>query len=295
LCQNNTMSFLQRLLDAARSRRRRHVVFDYSYLPRERDWSRSPGVAALTRKAYESADDYKALLARLAGYRTWLEKIPARAGEDDPAPRWINGSFPALDAVSVYGLLALHNPSLYVEVGSGNSTKFARRAIQDHGLRTRIVSIDPHPRRDVDAICDEVIRRPCEDMDMTFFADLPGDAVLFVDNSHRAFSNSDVTVFFMEILPVLAPGIVWGLHDIFFPHDYPEAWRDRFFNEQYLLMAYLMGGGGTDEILLPNGLVSSSPMLMPSALAIFEGPHFDGIEKHGGCFWMRRGAKPRIA
>lgn len=285
------MSFFQRLLDAARSRRRRHVVFDYSYLPRERDWSRSPGVAALTRKAYESADNYKALLARFAGYRPWLEKIPARASEDDPVPRWINGSFPALDAVSVYGLLALRDPSIYVEVGSGNSTKFARRAIQDHGLRTRIVSIDPHPRRDVDAICDEVIRRPCEDMDMRFFADLPGDAVLFVDNSHRAFSNSDVTVFFMEILPVLAPGIVWGLHDIFFPLDYPEAWRDRFFNEQYLLMAYLMGGGGADEILLPNGLISSSPTLMPSALEIFKSPHFDGIEKHGGCFWMQRGMK----
>ncbi len=128
-------------------------------------------------------------------------------------------------------------------------------------------------------------------MDMTFFADLPGDAVLFVDNSHRAFQNSDVTVFFMEILPMLAPGIVWGLHDIFFPCDYPEAWRGRFFNEQYLLMAYLMGGGGMDAILLPNGLISSSPMLMPAALEIFEGSHFDGIEKHGGYFWMRRGTK----
>ncbi len=283
------MSLLQRLLEATRSRRRRHVFFDYSYLPRERDWSRSPGVQALKRKAHESADDYKALLARFASYRTWLEKIPAQAGEADPTPRWINGSFPAFDAVSIYGLLALHNPSIYVEVGSGNSTKFARRAIQDHGLRTRIVSIDPHPRREVDAICDQVIRLPCEDMDMTFFADLPGDAVLFVDNSHRAFQNSDVTVFFMEILPVLAPGIVWGLHDIFFPCDYPEAWRGRFFNEQYLLMAYLMGGGGTDAILLPNGLISSSPTLMPAALEIFKGSYFDGIEKHGGCFWMRRG------
>ena len=45
------------------------MFFDYSYLPRERDWSRSPGVQALTRKAYESADDYKALLANFAAYR----------------------------------------------------------------------------------------------------------------------------------------------------------------------------------------------------------------------------------
>ncbi len=288
MCQKGGMSLWQRLLGANRSGRRRHVFFDYSYLPRERDWRRSPGVNALTRKAYERADDYKALLARFAAHRAWLEKIPARAGRDDPAPRWINGSFPALDAASLYGLLALHNPSIYVEVGSGNSTKFARRAIQDHRLRTRIVSIDPQPRREVDAICDEVIRRPCEDVDMAFFAGLPGDTLLFVDNSHRSFQNSDVTVFFMEILPVLRPGTIWGLHDIFFPLDYPQAWSGRFFNEQYLLMSYLMGGGGPDRILLPNALITSSPSLRPSALAIFDGPSFDGIEKHGGCFWMQR-------
>ena len=240
------------------------------------------------RQAYEQADDYKALLAGFAAHRAWLEKIPVRAGRDDPAPCWMNGSFPPLDAVSLYGLLALHNPSIYVEVGSGNSTKFARRAIQDHGLRTRIVSIDPQPRREVDAICDEVIRRPCEDLDTGFFAGLPGDTLLFVDNSHRSFQNSDVTVFFMEILPVLQSGTIWGLHDIFFPLDYPQAWSGRFFNEQYLLMSYLMGGGGPDRILLPNALITSSPSLRPSALAILEGPSFDGIEKHGGCFWMQR-------
>ena len=64
------MSQLQRLLEGTRSGRRRHAFFDYSYLPRERDWSRSPDVQALTRKAYQSADDYKALLANFAGYRT---------------------------------------------------------------------------------------------------------------------------------------------------------------------------------------------------------------------------------
>ena len=282
------MAPFQWLLGAARSGRRRRVVFDYGYRPRQRDWSKSPGVQALARKAHESADDYKALLTYFASLRPWLEKIPARAADDDRTPRWLNGSFPGLDAVSLYGLLARHDPSVYVEIGSGNSTKFARRAIEDHGLRTRIVSVDPQPRRDVDAICDEVIRHPCEDVAPSFFADLPGDAVLFVDNSHRSFQNSDVTVFFMEILPVLAPGIIWGLHDIFFPYDYPDAWSGRFFNEQYLLMSYLMGGGGTDAILLPNSLIFGSPAFRPSVTAIFQGRHFEGVGQHGGCFWLRR-------
>ena len=38
-----------------------------------------------------------------------------------------------------------------LEIGSGNSTKFARRAIRDHRLCTRITSIDPHPRAEIDA------------------------------------------------------------------------------------------------------------------------------------------------
>ena len=210
------------------------------------------------------------------------------ASEDDPSPRWINGSFPGFDAASLYGLLAINNPSLYVEIGSGNSTKFARRAINDHGLKTKIVSIDPHPRRKVDALCDQVIRQHCEDVDIDFFASLPNDTILFVDNTHRSFPNSDVTVFFIEILPALANGMIWGLHDIFFPLDYPDAWRNRFYNEQYLLMCYLMGGGGDDEILLPNGLISISPDLNRVAAEIFEDSFFANVEKHGGCFWMKR-------
>ena len=41
------------------------------------------------------------------------------------------------------------------------------------------------------------------------------------------------------------------MHDIFLPWDYPEEWRDRFYNEQYLLLSYLLGGADGDEIILP--------------------------------------------
>ena len=63
-----------------------------------------------------------------------------------------------------------------------------------------------------------------------------GDMV-FIDNSHRAFQNSDVTVFFTEVLPALPAGVAYGIHDIFLPDDYPAGWSDRFYNEQYLLAA----------------------------------------------------------
>ncbi len=37
---------------------------------------------------------------------------------------------------------------------------------------------------------------------------------------------------------------MYGIHDIFLPNDYPTEWNNRFYSEQYLLMMYLLGGGG---------------------------------------------------
>jgi hypothetical protein len=287
------MSQISQWLGSIRTRRRRVLSLDHSYLPQERDWHQSAGVQALLQKAYQSSEHYKDLIGQFAKYRPWFEGIPMTAAADDPTPRWINETFPGFDAVSLYGLLATRNPLFYVEVGSGNSTKFARRAISDHGLKTKIISVDPHPRGNVDGICDQLIRKHCEDVDIDFFGSLPSDTILFVDNTHRSFPNSDVTVFFIEILPILADGMTWGVHDIFFPLDYPHAWRGRFYNEQYLLMCYLMGGGGNDEILLPNGLISTSPELHPVAAEVFRGSYFTNVEKHGGCFWMKRKERTR--
>ena len=81
---------------------------------------------------------------------------------------------PGFDAITLYGMLAERNPRWYVEVGSGNSTKFVRKAISTHGLRTKIISIDllNHARqRNRRALGIGVIRKPCEDVDFSFFQD----------------------------------------------------------------------------------------------------------------------------
>jgi hypothetical protein len=56
----------------------------------------------------------------------------------------------------------------------------------------------------------------------------------------------------MEVLPCLAARTIYGLHDIFLPDDYPPEWRERFYNEQYLLPAFLFGGCGADEMLFAS-------------------------------------------
>jgi hypothetical protein len=164
---------------------------------------------------------------------------------------WNNGHLPALDALSVMWA-AKRAKSTFLEIGSGNSTIAARAAIRHFGLDTRIVSIDPQPRADIDGLCDEVIRAPVEATDLSRMADLePGD-VLFIDSSHRSFMNSDVTVEFLEILPALRPGVLVGVHDICLPYDYPERWTKRAYNEQYLLGAMLLANPGYFDIRVAN-------------------------------------------
>jgi len=170
-------------------------------------------------------------------------------------PYWENGWFFGLDSVALYSLLCLHHPQKYYEIGSGNSTKFARKAINDYNLSTKIVSFDPQPRSEINDLCDAIFRQPVEEVDLKIFDDLESGDILFVDNSHRIFTNSDVTVFFLDILPRLKPGVLVHIHDIFLPFYYPPFWQDRYYSEQYILAAYLLAESSKLEIILPNAFI----------------------------------------
>ena len=217
--------------------------------------------------------------------------------ENDAAPYWYNDWLPPVDGISIYGLLATLKPRRYVEVGSGHSTRFARRAISDLNLATKIVSIDPKPRSEIDSICDEIIRMPLEELPKDFWNEMSPEDLLFVDNSHRSLPNSDVTVFFLEVLPALPGGMVYGLHDIFLPYDYPEGWMPRYYNEQYLLQVYLNGGAAGDEIMAPMGWIWRRPNLRSLLSPIWQGNDrlLQRVEFGGaGAFWMRRSLAPAV-
>ncbi len=264
------------------------IKLDYPYHPQRRPWNPSKSKVFNIINAGENR--YAQLLEKFGAFNSQFGKIALQHSDSENVePVWMNGWFPGMDGISLYGLLALNNPRWYVEVGSGNSTKFARQAIKDHGLRTQVISIDPFPRADIDALCDRVIRQPCEDVASEFFDTLTSEDILFVDNSHRSFPNSDVTVFFTEILPSLPSGMIYGLHDIFLPWDYPDEWKDRYYSEQYLLVAYLLGGADQDEIILPNAFVSYyAPHLLAPLDSTLNNTDLAGIEKTGSAFWLRR-------
>ena len=233
-------------------------------------------------------DAYAATLESILVFRPQLRAIPRDQPASPQGPCWAgpNTFLPPLDAAVLYGLLASRRPRLYVEVGSGYSTRFARRAVSDHGLATRVVSIDPHPRADVDAICDEVVRRRLEDTDLQLFRRLePGD-VLYMDGSHRCLPNSDATVFFLEVLPRLASGVIVQVHDVHLPSDYPPKGARKYWSEQYLVAASLLAAGSAEHVLLPNAFIAGDGALAAILEPLWQEIGLPPRRTGGVAFWM---------
>jgi hypothetical protein len=264
------------------------IELDYAVAPRVRDWRKQPRRdffgELLSRRSKEYIDELRCAL----DLKKYFLSIPIYEPADEGLPWWGNPWFPVLDAIYLTSLLVRVNPRIYMEIGSGSSTKFARNAIAEHRLRTKIVSIDPYPRECIDSLCDRIIRSRIEDCDPDLFDCLSSNDVMFIDNSHRSFQNTDVTVFFTELLPYLPSGCHYGLHDIFLPNDYPAEWSGRYYNEQYLLMAYLLGGAAGDKIVMPMHFVQNSQV---------HSKVLDPVVRHisaadacigGGAFWMKK-------
>jgi len=232
-----------------------------------------------------------------AEYDSWLKKALTylenfisitehSASKDSLQPGWNNGFLPGLDIVMLYTMVAANAPGTYIEIGSGNSTKVVAKAKSDHKLKTRIISLDPAPRAEIDQLADKIYREPFEQTDLSIFANLKQGDIIFVDNSHRIFPNSDATVFFMDVLPYLKPGVIVHVHDIYLPFDYPQDMCDRYYSEQYALATFLLANPQKYHTIMPNYFVSEDAVLNKVLIPIWEHPAMPVVERHGGSYWI---------
>jgi hypothetical protein len=244
-----------------------------------------PGIRSVIEA---NREDYRNMLQSIGDFReVFLAIKDASVEKDETQPAWNNSFLPGLDIVALYTMVRLKKPARYVEVGSGNSTKVAYKAIRDGKLDTRITSVDPFPRASIDSLSDRVIRKPVEALDdQSLFEELEAGDILFIDNSHRVLPNSDATVCFLEIIPQLKPGVILHLHDIYLPYDYPGFMCDRFYSEQYLLAAMLLANPEKYRTILPNYFISEDRELSGILSGLWNTPGMERIERHGGSFWI---------
>ncbi|KIL98916.1 hypothetical protein CCC_02366 [Paramagnetospirillum magnetotacticum MS-1] len=261
-------------------------IGNYGYTCQPRWGFGRPTHPRLTEIIGRGKAEYIRRIDQVLGLADHFAAIAQEAPEDSPEPRWMNPWFSAMDAIMLTGMLVRHDPRLLIEIGSGNSTKFARHAITAKRLRTKIVSIDPEPRAEVDALCDEVIRAPAEFVDPSVFSRLKSGDILFIDSSHRSLENSDVTTLFLEVLPELPPGVIVHVHDVYLPYDYPPAAEGLMYNEQYLLSALLLGEAKWLEPVFPNYAVVQDPHLSPKLAPLWQAIGTNAFPAPSTSFWL---------
>jgi len=158
-----------------------------------------------------------------------------------------NGSYESGDAEYWYQIIRLIKPKKIFEVGCGNSTLMAIKAIkknheEDCNYTCKHICIEPYEMPWLEEIGVSVVRQKIETLDVKFFSELEENDFLFIDSSHIIRPQGDVLYEYLELLPTLNKGVIVHVHDIFSPKNYLKQWlidEVKFWNEQYLLEAFL--------------------------------------------------------
>jgi len=158
-----------------------------------------------------------------------------------------NGAFESGDAEYWYQLIRTIKPRRIFEIGSGNSTLMAIKAIDrnhddDPRYECEHICIEPYEMPWLEKAGVSVVRKKVEDVELSFFSKLQDNDILFIDSSHIIRPQGDILFEYLELLPSLNKGVIVHVHDIFSPKNYLKQWlidEVRFWNEQYLLEAFL--------------------------------------------------------
>lgn len=205
------------------------------YLSQDRDL---PGINWNIEEQIKFLDNFS--------YANELEGMP----QEKPASLQFyfnNITFESGDAEYWYQLIRFFKPATIIEVGSGNSTLMAIRAIrknkeENSNYLCKHVCIEPFQNPWLAETGVTVLRKKVEDFEPGFFSGLNKNDILFIDSSHIIRPQGDVLFEYLELLPSLNKGVIVHIHDIFSPKNYLRRWLEdevRFWNEQYLLEAFL--------------------------------------------------------
>jgi len=199
--------------------------------------------------------DLKEQLNLLSQFKTLFkkeyDKFPAH--ETDVPHQYFthNRAIEAVDGEILYCMIRYFKPRRIVEVGSGYSTYLTAQAIlhntnyDDHDP-CELTAIEPYPNKILKKGFNGLTRllsKPVQEVTLHEFTKLRENDMLLIDSSHVLKIGSDVQHEYLEILPRLNKGVIISIHDIFLPWEYRKDWvlrHHRFWNEQYLLQAFLM-------------------------------------------------------
>jgi hypothetical protein len=129
----------------------------------------------------------------------------------------------------------------------------------------------------------ELLGDKIENIPLVFFESMERGDILFIDTSHIMKCQSDVEWELLHILPLLEPGVIVHIHDIFTPYEQPLSWLENcyapgFYNEQYAFEALLSGGSRFKPLVPANLLYREYPDVLSE--------HFNVTADPGRSFWL---------
>jgi len=230
----------------------------------------------------------KQLLAQFSDVAI-LRQLPQTKADDDGF-YYENPAFVSGDADVWFHMIRHFKPQHIIEIGSGHSTRMARRAIaancaDDASYSCKHICIEPYEAPWLERSGATIIRQKVEDINHAIFDILGEDDFLFIDSSHIIRPQGDVVVEYLQILPRLRPGVITHVHDIFSPRDYPDDWVHedlKLWNEQYLLEAYLSDNDKVEVLLGVNIMKHEATDLLKIACPGLS------LESEPGSFYFRR-------
>lgn len=205
-----------------------------------------------------------------------------------------NGYFGSIDGAIVHSIIRYFKPKIIFEIGSGFSTYLSAQAViknkEENGDGCELVVIDPCPN-DVIKIgfpgLSQLIPKEVQEVHLSEFEKLKENDILFIDSSHVLKIGSDVQFIFLEVLPRLNKGVFVHFHDIFLPAEYLKEWvlqKFMFWNEQYLLQAFLTFNDSYKVIWAGNYMYLKYPRKMEAAFDLYYERKGIGL----GSFWMKK-------
>jgi hypothetical protein len=181
-----------------------------------------------------TSDNY-AEVAGLARY-TALTSTPAGPG------------YGAIESQVLHCFIRTAAPRRVVEVGGGVSTMVSVEAASMNAAEgrgeTAITTIEPFPSAalaELDSI--RLIQASAQAAPPSVFDELRAGDLLFIDSTHTVKTGSEVLRLYLEIVPVLPPGVVVHVHDVTLPYLYSPDVLSTYFDwqETSLLLALLTG------------------------------------------------------
>ena len=204
-----------------------------------------------------------------------------------------NHRFSSVDGEILYCMIRHFKPRIIFEVGSGYSTYLAAQASlrnkQVEGAACELVACEPYPNAVIRAGFPGLTRllpKAIQDVPYSELERLDENDILFIDSSHVLKIGSDVQYEYLEVLPRLRKGVIVHIHDIFLPAEYPRTWVKhyfRFWNEQYLLQAFLAFNQSFEVLWAGSYMHLKSPDRLTRAFS-----SYDRRLHWPGSFWIRK-------